>query len=371
MNNKTQKKVSEPVLKKKKKFSSFGLGKEKDYFIENLSMLASSGMTIDSAVRSMRDEMRTKKMKEILDRVAKEVEDGSPVWKALDGIGIFSPHIISLVRVGEESGKLSENLRVVSLQEEKNRDFRSKINSAMMYPIFVLSLTLLVGVSIAWFILPRLALVFSQMNIKLPWVTQVLINLGQFLGKNGFFVVPIFFAFVLATFYLVFFFKKTKFIGQWLLFHLPGIKNLIKEIELARMGYLMGALLDAGLPITDAFDSLSRATTFSFYRNIYLHLKDNINEGFSIQKSFASYPKANRYIPSPIQQMIVAGEKSGSLSKTFSKIGETFERKTEVTTKNLSVILEPILLVIVWVGVVSVALAVILPIYGLIGGLRK
>jgi len=118
-------------------------------------------------------------------------------------------------------------------------------------------------------------------------------------------------------------------------------------------------------------ESLANATEFNKYRNFYLYLNKSIEEGYSFQKSFTTYENISRLIPSPILQLIIAGEKSGNLSKTLLKVGEMFEEKSDTTTKNLTIILEPILLVFVWLGVVAVALAVILPIYGLVGGLNS
>ena len=237
-----------------------------------------------------------------------------------------------------------------------------------MYPVFVLSLTVIIGVGIAWFILPKLATVFAQLKIKLPLITEILINMGTFLGEYGSYVVPAGILVMAVLFFLIFTFSKTKFIGQFILFSSPGIKDLIKEVEVARFGYLLGTLLEAGLPITQALDSLAGATEISPYRKLYLHLRDSVGDGNSIQKSFLAFKHINRLIPAPIQQLVVAGEQSGTLSVSLLKIGQIYETKSDTTTKNLTVILEPILLVIVWLGVVAVALAVILPIYNLIGG---
>jgi type II secretory pathway component PulF len=185
---------------------------------------------------------------------------------------------------------------------------------------------------------------------------------------------------MVVLFFFIFSFSKTKFIGQFILFSTPGIKGLIKEVEVARFGYLLGTLLGAGLPITHALDSLASATEISRYKKFYLYLHDSVGDGNSIQKSFVSFSTrggstfggkhVNRLIPAPIQQLIVAGEQSGTLPESLLKIGQTFETKADTTTKNLTIILEPILLVIVWLGVVTVALAVILPIYSLIGGFK-
>lgn len=351
-------------------FGNIGIGKEVDYFVENLSIMVASGMNITGALDAILQEMRSMRMKRVIAFLKEEIDNGSSLSRALEAANIFSSSAVSLIRIGEESGKLSQNLKVVAEQQEKNRIFKSKIISAMMYPVFVLSLTLIVGVGIAWFILPKLAVVFSQLKIQLPLVTKILIGTGIFLSRHGQYVVPLVAIILAIFFYLLFFFPKTKGIGQALLFGVPGIKQLIKEVELARFGYLLGTLMEAGLTINQSLDSLKDATVFSYYKKFYVSLKNNIEDGNSFQKSFIAYKKSKKLVPIPVQQLIFAGEQSGNLSGVLLKIGQNYEAKMETTTKNIVVILEPILLVIVWLGVVAVALAVILPIYSLIGGFK-
>ena len=354
----------------KKRYFIFGLGRDRDYFVENLSMLISGGMPITGVLDSIASEMRSRRMKNVIASIKLDIESGSPLWRSLEDSTLFPSHAISLIRLGEESGKLTQNLKVVAIEQEKERVFKSKLRSAMMYPAFVLSLTVVIGVGIAWFILPKLATVFGQLKITLPLITKILIGTGTFLSDYGGYVVPATIVAVIVMFFFIFSFSKTKFIGQFILFSTPGIKGLIKEVEVARFGYLLGTLLEAGLPITAALDSLASATEVSRYKKLYLHLSSSVGDGNSIQKSLASFTHAGRLIPSPIQHLIVAGEQSGTLSQSLLKIGQTFEAKADTTTKNLTIILEPILLVIVWLGVVAVALAVILPIYSLIGGFK-
>jgi hypothetical protein len=199
----------------------------------------------------------------------------------------------------------------------------------------------------------------------------VLIAAGKFLGEYGYIALPIFLGTLVAVVYFVFYFPKTKFIGQSILFSIPGIHGLIQEIEIARFGYLLSILLQANIPVVEALDSLEKATVFPQYRKMYRGLAEHITDGNSFQKSFAMDPRSQQLIPIHIQQLVVAGEQSGNLHATLMTISASFEAKTEQTTKNISLILEPILLVIVWLGVVAVALAVILPIYSLIGGLNS
>lgn len=366
-----EKKISSVKNKRPRVFSFLIPAEEKEYFIENLSMLLSSGMDIITALQSIKKEVQSSQMKTVIDNLCEDVEAGMPIWKVLEETKFFPAFIISLIKIGESSGGLLKNLRVISIQQKKDRIFSSKIRSAMMYPVFVLALTLAVGISIAWFILPRLTLVFDQLKVELPLITRVLISFGNFISQYGSVAVPAFLAFVSLVIYFVFIFSRTKFIGQTLFFSFPGTRKLIQETELARMGYIMGTLLRAGLPLTEALDSLAEASNFYKYKNLYLFLKKNIEEGGTFQQGFEDYGKSKRLVPSTIQQMMIVGERSGRLSEMMISIGEAFEEKIDNTTKNLATILEPVLLVIVWLGVVSVALAVILPIYSLIGGLNK
>jgi type II secretory pathway component PulF len=356
---------------KKRREIIFGLGKEKEYFLENLSALLSSGMPMIEAMGAISEEVRSNKFKKIIQEMAENLKSGFSFSQAIEDSGIFSQHVASLIRIGERSGKLVENLKILAVEQEKETALKSKIRSATMYPAFVLFLTLVVGVGIAWFILPKLATVFSQLKISLPLITRMLISSGLFLNQSGMYAIPAFFVGLFLIFYFVFGFSKTKFMGEAVLFSLPGIKNLLKETELARFGYLFGTLLNSGLSPTESLDAIAGTTPFLRYRRLYLHLKESLKDGHSLKGSFTSFKKSQRLVPAPVISLIVAGEQSGNLSLTLLKIAQNYETKTDTTTKDLTVILEPILLVIVWLGVVGVALAVILPIYSLIGGLNQ
>ncbi len=345
----------------------FGIKKDRDYFIENLSMLISSGMGIIAAFDTIVLELKTKKMRALFLRVRDEIAGGSPLWRALHSTRLFTEHTITLIRIGESSGRLAENLQVIGEQHEKSRVFKSKLRSAMIYPMLVLILTIVIGINIAWFILPKLALVFSQMNIALPAITRFLIYTGIFLNTYGSVVVPVGIITCGGIFYFIFYFPKTRFVGQHILFLFSDIRRLIQEMELTKFGYLTGSLLGAGLQINEVLSLVSEETSFIKYKKMYLELKALIEEGNSFKKSFAAIKNIRLLIPAPTQQMIVAAEQSGTLAKAFTKMSANFETKIDATTKNLTVVVEPFLLVVVWLGVMSVALGVIMPIYSLIG----
>ena len=138
--------------------------KERQFFIEQLSLLLSSGIDIITTLRTIRKEMKTPSLKKILQNAEDNIEAGWSISETLDHTHLFSGPVISLIRIGEEAGRLKENLQVIVVQEEKEQLFRSKLFSAMMYPLLIMSLSVLIGLGIAWFILPKLAMVFDDLK---------------------------------------------------------------------------------------------------------------------------------------------------------------------------------------------------------------
>ncbi len=337
--------------------------------MEDLAMLVDAGMDASTALTAIEKDVRAPWMKYLLMRAQYHIEAGSPIWDAFAKTKFAAPHIVALIRIGEAAGRLPDNLRTVVLQQQKERIFRSKIQAAMTYPVFVLGLTVIVGLGVAWFILPRLATVFGSLDMDLPLVTEILMALGAFLQEYGSYAVPIAVVIFIFLMWVIFAAPKTKVIGQWMLFAMPGVRKLIREVEVSRLGFVTGTLLQSGLPIVEAINALEKAAIFHRYKKFYQFLGEKVEEGGTFAEAFKEKKRSYVMIPSSIQQMIVTAEQSGHLPDVLLQIGKTFEEKIDTTTKNLSVILEPILLVIVWLGVVAVAMAIILPIYSLVGGL--
>ncbi|MCA9388502.1 type II secretion system F family protein [Candidatus Berkelbacteria bacterium] len=340
---------------------------ERNAFLENFSMLIGSGMDVLVALDASLAEARTPGMKQIISGIKSDIENGEPVWKAFQRTEFLPAHIISLIKIGEEAGRLPENLSVISIQQQKESSFRSKLFSAMLYPAIVFGVTIIVGILISWFILPRLATVFSQLNIDLPLVTKIVIGFGDFLSRYGFVAVPLAILAVLGLFYYLFIRPKSRVYGEKLLRFLPGAQRVVREIEVARLGYVLGTLLEAGLPVLEALRSVTDATPFVTYQQLYGHIYDKIEQGNSFRNSFKDFADIDKLLPVPIQQLVASSEQSGNLAKALLKIGQRYEDRIENTSKNLVVVLEPVLLVFVWLGVVAVAVAVILPIYSLVG----
>lgn len=362
--------MKQPAPKKHRTPKRFAVShKDREYFTSNLALLIKANVAVGEAFEALKETTKSRGLKNALTQMQNDIDEGLPLWQTLQRSHIVSPQTMTLIQLGEQSGNLVENLRIAAVQEEKQRIFRAKVRSALIYPVFVISLTVIVGLGVAWFLLPRLADTFSQLRVDLPLVSQVMINFGQFLQDNGIWAVPAALTVVAFAMYIIFAAPRTKAIGQWLLFHMPGIAKLLHEIETARFGYLFGTLLKAGLSVTESLRLMTQATTARQYQRFYANLGKAFDEGWSFAESTAKMPKSEQPLPPSVRQMIIAGERSGSLPETLQNIGSIYEEKANISTQNLQSILEPILLVVVWLGVMGVAVAIIMPIYSLVGGL--
>lgn len=346
-------------------YISIGFGDEQDYFVENLSLLIASGMGISNALSSINVSIKGKRLKKITSAIERMVNDGMPLWKAFETTKFLSERVISLIRSGEEAGRLPEHLNLVTVQQYKEKMFNSRLKSALLYPGIVLILAFILAMGSSWVILPKLVTIFQTANGELPITTKILLWTGEFLSKYGIVVIPSIIVAVLTLLFFVFVFKKTKFIGDYILFSIPGIRALIQGVELARFGYVFGVLLQAGFQVNEALESVKKGTSYAQYRKFYNHLQECISNGDTFKNALSKYNKTERFLPIPIQQLILSSEKSGRLSETFIKVGVIFEEKTEAMSRDLSTVLEPIILIVVGVIVGFVVLAIIGPIYGL------
>ena len=340
----------------------------KEYFVENLSMLIASGVTIGEALVTVASEMPSKRVKKAVLDMAAKVDEGSMFWKSLEESGILNISAVALIKAGEESGRLAENLKVVAEQIHKNNVRTAKVRSALLYPAFLLTLLILVGSGIGLFLLPKLAEIFNGLDVQLNLLTKLLINFGIFWSHWGLILTGVMFV---LLFFMVLAITYNKTIRSWaevVLFKLPGMGRLMYETEISRFGFILGSLLDAGLPAVEALDSLSDSMATKRYRDATKIMRDSIEEGNTFATTFDRI-KDRKAFPGPIRQLIISAEKSGNLSETLLKLSKIYEDKADITSRNLETLLEPVILVIIAIGVLFVALAVVLPIYSLVGGI--
>lgn len=350
-------------------FLTFGLGSEKEFLVDNLSVLLSSGMDILATLGAIGAETKSGRLKALVARMVEDVENGEPVWRAMENARLFPAQTVSLIRIGEETGRLIENLRILALQRQKDRMFKAKIVGAMAYPAFVLALGSAVGFWVLFFLLPQLADTFSSLDMPLPAITRALILVGDFTRTYWNVLIPSLLAAAFVFAIVGFVVPQTRFIGQFVFLRMPGVGRLLRDAETGRVGYLLGTLLGAGVDLIESVRSVARASSLRSFSKFFLYLADRLEEGSTFEQAFDGYKKADKVFSIPMRQLIVSAERSGGIPQAFLSIGDLYQFKADVSSKNLTVIIEPFLLLVMGVGVLLLALAVVLPIYSLVGGI--
>ncbi len=347
-----------------------GLGKERMMFIQNMATMLNAGLPLLDALRTILLETRNKAMKKLLQQILVSVENGSSFWRAMDDRHFFSLHAIALVRIGEESGSLAENMGYLAQQEEKDHELKGKVKMAMIYPSIVMTIMFILVIGLGWFVLPNLIGVLYSLGVPLPFVTRAVIAFTNFFTNYGTVAVP---GFLVAAFVMVILNKTTrlKVVFQWIMFRIPGVGILAREATIARFGVILGGLLKAGVPVIESVQSLIEVTPIVAYRNLYTRMLEHITIGDSFSKSFQSIKGSDKLLPPSVQQLVVTGEKSGSLADIMLKVADIYDKKASETAQKLPVVLEPMILLFIGGLVGTIAFAIIVPIYGIVGSVGR
>jgi type IV pilus assembly protein PilC len=344
-----------------------GISRESaEYLMDNLSMLMNSGVTVGEALDSLASEMPDQRPKKTLIKMRAQIDEGVPFYQALADTNLFSQSVLTLIEIGESSGNLADNLKVVATQMHKNNAMSAKVRSAMLYPAFLVTLLFLVGTGIGVFLLPRLLKIIQTLHVKVGPVTQALISMGTFFGHFGILIIALLAIIIFGVITAVRISQRARWSIESVMFKLPGVKRLLFETEVARFGFVLGTLMDAGLPVNTSLESLAHSMSTHRYQKFTANLQQKVEEGSSFSQVLSD-PKNHKLLPGTICQIIISAERSGNLAPSLLNIGQTYQDKAELTARNLETLLEPIVLVILAAGVLFVALAVFLPIYSLIG----
>lgn len=339
------------------------------FFTKHLSVMLKSGIPIAEAISTLKDQTKNVTFKEILSKVQADVENGQKFETALSKhTDAFSSLYISLIRIGEKSGKLEDNLEYLSEQLKKSYDFNQKIQGATLYPKLILAATVIMGMFISLFVLPQLVDMFNSLDVALPLTTKILLFVAVTMKNYGVFIA----LFVIALGILITLLLKTSFIKpKWhrLLLTLPFVGGLNQNLEMTAFCRNMGVMLKSGLTITDALKAQLDATDNLVYKEYFERILKSMEKGKKISSELegGKYP----FIPAIVTKMIGVGEETGKLEDVFIYMGDFFEEDVDDTTKNLSNVLEPALLLAIGVVVAFVSLAIITPIYQLTGGIRR
>jgi type IV pilus assembly protein PilC len=341
--------------------------KEKIFFAEHLSLLTKGGIPLSEAIETLENEAKSRVFRRSLADISQKILEGQRLSKTLEAYPkIFDKFFCNVVRVGEESGTLEENLKYLAQQLKSDYETRKKVSGALIYPIIVVILALVIALSITFFVLPKITGLFQILEIQLPLATRILIKTTIFLKKNFFFL-------TLGIIFLFFIFKILqrikffKFYFDSISLSLPFLNEILKNLNLARFSRTFYTLLKSGMPILDALDICIATQPNEVFKKNLTHVKLRVEQGEKMSRGLKEFPKI---FPSVFSQMVTVGEKSGTLEESFLYLANFYQEEVDSTLKNLSGILEPILLILVGLFVAFVALAIIIPIYRFVGSLR-
>jgi len=351
---------------KKSIFNHIGL-KEKEIFFRNLFLMMKSGLAI-SEILDILSRQSKSRMKDIILEIAKQISSGKSLSLAFKKFpDVFSEFIIHATEAGEESGNLDNSLAGIADQINRERDLISKIRSAMAYPIIVIILSLVVGLGIAFVILPKITPLFKGLKIDLPLSTRLLIAFSSFIEKNGF----LFFSILILLLIFLFWFFRQKFsrpFSHLLILNIPIVGKIIKFKNLSQSSSLLSLLIKSGISFNEALGICSRTSKNYYYHNIFDEARLKSMEGEKLSDCLLNYPK---FFPEIAVSMIRVGEKSGTLEEELLNISEIYNRETDNMIKVLSATIEPVLLIVIGFFVGVLAVSVIAPIYKITGNIYR
>lgn len=339
---------------------------QKAFFAKNLSIMLTAGLTITDALEISVDSA-TGKLKSILREVASSIESGRSFSESLSAYPkVFPTFFTSAIYAGEQSGSLEENLTQIAIQLTKEKELASKIKGAMIYPVIILIASLVLGLFVSFFVLPKITPLFAGMGSNLPIATRILMNFSDFIEKSG----GIFFVSLMTFLIIGAWLTKQKFshpYTHWIFLHFPLIKGIARGSNLARFSRTLGALLKSGLNIDEAL-MITRQSVGNYYYQVVLDkITTRINTGATMSVALADYEKL---FPRIAIKMIKVGEESGHLDETLIYLADFYEEEVDNATKSLSTAIEPILLLVIGSAVGFLALAIITPIYNITGSMR-
>lgn len=334
---------------------------EKLGLISNLSTMLAAGIPIIETIDSLLEDSKGNN-KKLLESLRADLEQGNHVSTSFAKFPeVFNKVTVNLIKAAEEAGTLDVTLKDLKENIKKDTEFKDKIKAALTYPMLIIVVFVGMLLMILTVVVPKISTVFLRLNVELPLPTQLLIFLSNIIVKQ---TVPFLLATTIIGVAMFFLLKKQKKFFLRYLFAIPVVSPLIKEIDLTRFSRSMYLLLNAGIPISSAMELAQEVVMKD---DISQALKRSNEVVLSGKKLSEGLKEAREIIPSIMIKIIEAGEKSGTLDRSMQDISEYLDYQVAKSLSTVTAMLEPIMLIFVGVLVGGMMLAIIAPIYGLIG----
>ena len=320
-----------------------------------------AGLPITRALSIMEKEAKDV-FKKVLTELNASLSKGNTLSDSMKNYPkVFSTLFVSMIKSGEESGNLSSSLKNVALQMEKSYQLNRKIRGALMYPLIILGLMFAIGVLMMIYMVPTLTATFTGLGLDLPLSTRIIIGTSNFLVSYFLFVIL---GFIVFVFLFIFAINTPK--GQrlldFLLLKMPIIGKITKQINSARTARTLSSLISSGVDIIVAAGVTKDVLQNSYYKEVLDEIETSVQKGTTMSSVFSSHQ--NLY-PVFVSEMTSVGEETGKTGDMLLNVALFYEEEIDQTTKDMSSVIEPVLMIVIGIAVGIFAISIISPIYSI------
>lgn len=332
-------------------------------FTKRLGMILRSGMPIMEGLHMMGEESRTKSSQFIYRSLAIDVSSGQSLSYSLNKFPtIFGEFGINIIRIGERSGTLHENLEYLAGELKRKQSLKRKVIGALIYPAVIVMATVGITVMLTVYIFPKIIPIFESVRAELPLSTRMLMQISSFLSEYGILLglgVIMFVVVIIAAVRLI---PAFHLFMDALLLKLPLFGKLSRLYNLTNICRTMSLLLKSDVRIVESIELVANSTKNLVYRRELFRARDRLIQGQNISSQFKM---RHDLFPPLLSQMAKVAESTGNLSGTFDFLSGMFEEEIDELTKSLTTLIEPVLMIVMGLVVGFIAISIISPIYSI------
>lgn len=337
-------------------------------FTKQLSVMLKSGITINEALQEFVEQTESRRFKKVLFGIKSDIESGTSLSVAFSRHHrVFGGVTLAVIKAGEASGTLEENLNFLADWLEHDNDIRREVHGAMIYPAIVFAATIALSAALAFLVLPRLLPIFSQMGGTLPLPTRILLGTTQAL-EHYWLIILITIGLLIPAFSAFMRVPSVRRVMHRFALSVPFFGTLLRQYQLTLISQLFTTLFKSGLSISEILTIAGEGATNVTYGEALASIGTQIAKGGTLSTAMRHYPKL---FPRNMLSIIAIGEKSGTLDESFLYLTEYYRKEVFSATKRIPTIIEPVLLLVMGTLVAFVAISIILPIYEFTAHVRR
>ncbi|MES2213961.1 MAG: type II secretion system F family protein [Patescibacteria group bacterium] len=339
---------------------------DKILLARNLGTMIKAGLSVTRALAVMEKQAKNKNLKNLLSDLATDVSKGETLSDSMKKRPhIFSSLFVSMVKAGEESGNLSGSLEIVASQMDKSYALTKKVKGALIYPAVILSAMVIIAILMLIYMVPTLTATFKGIGVELPLSTRVIIASSDFMIHHTIIVIGAILGLIVAG---TFAFKSGpgRRIMDIVSIRLPVIGEIVKEVQSARAARTLSSLLSSGVDVVIALGVTIEVVQNSLYKKTLDVARTVIQKGEPMSGVFMEYEDL---YPAFVGEMVAVGEETGKISDMLLQVAIYYEAEVEEKTKDLSTIIEPVLMIIIGAGVGVFAISMLAPTYSLVNNI--